>query len=311
MGYEQIRDDAESEASYKAARQASRRMADEMTPTLVSTSREIGRALNKFKRAGLLVECLDFNTTTAFLQARMQIATPNRSPATASPPWPADIDLGLRLHESLVNEAAQEDLKGRSFPLQEVNQFFDDVTRGYLLDGRTDEKAKTERKQFQKTLALLAGKTTIILTEKDPVTVDFANQEIGVVIQVASISAQDGDYEGMRVVARYKLENSKDGVHAARKGPIQFLPPTQSGSSDKKLKEQSAAFLFAREIVFDEVLKERFTLAPVSMPAGMSGLRFQTPRAGAGNGWFGLAWNLAPGVVLSPEPSDGGKVESE
>jgi hypothetical protein len=291
-GYEKYRHLAEAETACKTADHASSRLREELTPPLASISKAMGTGLSELKRVGLTVDSLDFNTTASSMQAELRIATAGKNQAGLAPMLPADIDLGLRVHESLVNEVARTALGGKSFPLNAADKFYDNTTLGLLRDGRKDEVRQDALKTLAKLLKDLGVKPAIVkLTQKDPVTVAFTNQGFNVEIHIASIHQDGVAFAGMRVQAEYRLENARDGVHAVRKGPVRFVP--SDAFPAKKLAEQPASFLVVREVLFAEVMKERLTLAPLPMPDSIARLRLQAPRSGAGDGWFALAWNLA------------------
>jgi hypothetical protein len=288
--FENSKPAAEAESACKAAWRASNRLEEELTPALASASDTLGRELLAFKRAGLSLEALEFSTTAALVQGRARFATPGRAqPIPVS--LPPDIDLAVRIHESVATEAAQAEFGGRSFPLTGVSKIYEQLTRGLILDGRKDADQKADLKTMEKLFADLAGKpVTINLAQKNPLIVKFADQGFSLEGHVASIRQDKVDYAGLRIKAAYRLENARDGVHAVRKGAVQFFPePAQAG---QKLAALPPENLFLLETLFTEFLKERLTLAALPMPEALSS-RLDPPRAYARNGWFALAWKLA------------------
>ena len=122
---------------------------------------------------------------------------------------------------------------------------------------------------MEKLLADLSGKpVTINLPKLNPLIVKFADQGFALEAHVASIRIDKIDYAGLRIKAAYRLENAKDGVHAVRKGPVQFvLDAPQPG---QKLGELPAEFRVLLEALFAEFMKERLTLAALPIPEEMS-----------------------------------------
>ncbi len=287
-GFENNKPAAEAESAWKAARRASHRLDEELTPILASASEALGRELLAFRRAGLCLEALEFSTTPAIVQARARFATPGR-PQPIPVSLPPDFDLAVRIHESVASEAAQKEFGGRSFPLTGISKVYGDLTRGLILDDRPLAAQKADLKTMEKLLADLAGKAVTINLGKEPLIVRFAEQGFSLEGHVASIRQDQVDHAGLRFKVAYRLENARDGVHAVRKGPVQFFPePAQPGQKVAKLPAGDLALL---ETLFAEFLKERLKLAALPMPEGLSS-RLDPPRAYARNGWFALVWKL-------------------
>jgi hypothetical protein len=289
--FDQTVDAAEAESGYKTAQHVAARLEEDVSPRLASLSKSVGRELKAFQQAELALQSLDLSTTTAAVQARLRFKAPVSPPPSGA--LPADIDLGVRVHESLANEAAQLELSGRSFTLNEVSKIYNEVTRGLILDGRKGADPKTGLKKIEKLVADLAGKpVTITFAKKDPMTVVFADQGFTVEGRFASIRQDKAVYAGLRVRAIYRFENAADGVHALRQGAVKVTAFEDPDKAAKKAEPLPVQFKLVVDALVNEVLTERLTLAPLPMPEVMKGVRFQAPQAYARDGWVGLAWKL-------------------
>ena len=290
-GYKRRERDAEVEASVKTTRKLVAGLADELSPTLASASQAMGRELLSYRRVGLSLEGLGFNTTPAFLQAALRFDLPARSQPDRILPLPADIDLGMRIHESVANEAAQTELGGHVFELGGVSKLYGEITRGLIRDGRKNADKKGSLQKIEKAIADLAGHpVAVTLAQKDPVTVAFADNGFSVEIRVAKVRQDKVTFAGLRIKAAYRFENLKDGVQAVRSGPIQFFP--EKGQPEQKIEALPAPVLLLLEVLAPEVLTDRVILNPLPMPATLTSLRLQPPRAFSGDGWFALTWKL-------------------
>lgn len=292
QGFLRYQDLAEGETAWKTARQASDRLSQELSPPLSAASVAASKFLDGAVRDSVKLEAFDLQTTTSALQARLRFATIDPSPTGAVPDLPSDIDLGLRVHQSLLNEAARKKLSGKTFLVTEISKLYDESTQGLLADGRKDPSLKDVLKSVEKLLAEVGGKNaTISMAKDDPMTITFGAQSVSVQMKVATIRLSDKDVEGMRVRTAYRFENSRQGVVLVRDGALQFLPLEEP--TDKKMAPQPPAFLLLREILFAEVLKERL-IGAIPLAEAVPNVTFSPLRAGARDGWLGLGWTVAP-----------------
>lgn len=289
--FDQSVDAAEAESGSKTARQVAARLEEDIAPTLAALSKSIGRELKAIQGAELRLQSFDFRTTATALQARLRFQAPVSPPPSGA--LPADVDLGVRFHESLANHAAQRELGGRSFGLNEVSKIHDSITRGLVLDGRQGADPKNVLKKIEKLIADLAGKpVTITFAKQAPLTVAFADQGFTVEFRFASIRQEKAVYSGLRVGAVYRFENAADGIHGVRLGAVQVAPFEEPGEPAKKAQPLPAQFRLLENALFSEVLTQRLTLAPLPLPEVVKGVRFPTPQVYARDGWLGLVWKL-------------------
>ena len=219
----------------------------------------------------------------------LRVATPGNTGPTTAPALLADAELGVRIHESLVNAAARAEFGGRAFTLDGISKVYEDLTRGLLRDARKEADQQDGLKRIEKLLGGLAGKpVTITLAKNDPLTLAFTEQGFSVEVHIASIRQDKESLAGLRIKAAYRLENTKIGVLAVRKQPVQFI--VEAAHPEKKQAKLPDEALHLQETLFGEVFKERLALAPLPLPEGIAKLQLPAARASARNGWFTLAW---------------------
>jgi hypothetical protein len=288
--YDQCLPAAEEETAYKTARKAAGQLGDETRQTLAAVSQAVGRALGTFERSGAL-EYLDKSTTAKALQMRLRVAGAGDGPSGPVPPLPENVDVSLRVHESLVNEMARELLADRSFLLQETKKFYDETTLGLLRDGRNHGGHGLAK--LEKLLADVGvPPTTITFATKDPLTVIFGDNDVTLEMHIASIRRPGEGFVGMRVRAGYRFEVSKEGLHVVRTGPIRFLPSDAPPPANVKLEPQPASVVLLREAMFAEIFKERLGFAAPAVPTGLVMPRLQASYTRVRDGWLTLAWKL-------------------
>ncbi|HZZ80486.1 MAG TPA: hypothetical protein VFE62_18425 [Gemmataceae bacterium] len=288
-GFENTRPAAEAESACKTVGHVIRRIDDEINPALATASSTLGRELRAFRQTGLLLEAMRFSTSTSHVHGAFRFATPGRTspvPMMLS----SDFDLAARIHESVATEAAQTEFGGRTFSLTEVSKIYNELTRGLILDARSDADIKLDLEKLAKLAAQLAGKPVIVtLPKRDPLIVTFADQGFTLEGRVESVQQDKTTYAGLRVKVAYRLENRADGVYALRKGPVRVA--LDKGNPEKKVDAMPAATGVIMETMLTEFMKERIKLAALPMLDPIAS-RLLAPRAAAANGWFALVWKL-------------------
>ncbi len=288
--FNRTRGDAEQDTAKKTCWQTSKRIGDELAPTLTLASKVTTQGFADLKRAGLAIETLEFSTSSAALHARLRFATPGKD-ISPTPPLSPGIDLALRMHQSMLNQALQAEFGGKTISLNDAQKFYDDLTQGFVKDGGKNGEKQDGFKNVTKLFGMNGTTTLATFAEKDPIYVNFTEQGFNFELDIVSVQQGKLTYEGMRVKTEYGIENSKAGVHLVRKGAVQFLP---TSATAKKLPALPLSFTVIRDVLFAEVLKERFTMGPVPIPGLAARMNFSPPSAGARDGWIGLAWRLAP-----------------
>jgi hypothetical protein len=292
-GFYRTKPAAEEESATKTAWRISERLAEDSAPALDSVRQSAGRGLKRVQAGGMKIESLDFSTSASHLLASLRIGTP-AAKISPPPPMPGDQDVGLRIHQSLVNEAARLAYGGRVVTVDKVSGFYGEVTQGFLRDGRTEKVKQDALKDIEKLIAGLAGQTTTIqLAKDDPILVAFIDGGFTIDVHIASIRQGKTVYSGTRIHAKYEFEQTKKAVHLVRKAPIKLVPSDKPTPGEQKIDTAPASFRLLQELLFAEVLKERLTVNELPMPDALRDVHFQAPRVGARDGWLGIGWNLA------------------
>lgn len=293
-GFYQAKSDAEAETFAKTTARLSDRLNSELSPALDSVRQSGGGGLKRMKAGGLKVESVEFNTSGSHLQANVRIDVPNAT-SIVVPPMPGDHDVGLRVHQSLINEAARLAYGGRAITVNKVSGFYEEVTMNLLRDGRKEREKQDALKELEKAIATLAGKpTTINLAKKDPITIVFVENGFTIDAHISSIRFDQTEYAGGRMQAAYYFEQDRNAVHLVRKQPVKLITFDKPAPGQKKFEVAPEAYRHLQELLFAEVLKERLIVNELPMPDALGEVRFQTPRVGARDGWLGIALNLAP-----------------
>lgn len=220
------------------------------------------------------------------LQAgRGALAAPTSPPAVAQPH-----DLTLQLHESLLNNMAEEDLGGAIVPEE---RFQADVIE---LLGRLPERLKPDPQSLP---------WTITFARRLPISLQCGDGEFTVTVRGRSFARGDERYPGMNVTAVYRVESGPEGVKAVRQGDLAIFPPGFQRGAGKRLSvrqqilrdllERRFSKIFDREIVPEDIelrggegQTDRGKLTPVRWEV--------TP------GWMTLSWKHVPPAVDKAKP---------
>lgn len=274
---------AEQEGACKAADTLAARLGEELAPNLEALAAPARKRLNRARDVSMKLESMQFSSSPAALQGRLRWATATPGP-TSLPDLPADVDLGIRIHQSVVNEIARAEFGGRTVHIDRLSEFYDEVTQGVLAP---DQQGLL--KLFGELVTTIAGEpVSATLASRDPLTVTFGDQRIDIDLHLASVRSGKTDYAGVRIKASYRLDNLPPGVVATRQGPVRL----ELAKADKQFAALPDGNLFFVELLADQLFKERMVVNALAIPDGLPEVRVASPRAGAQNGWFAVAWKL-------------------
>ena len=280
LGFCLSKNQSEEETAAKTAARAAERQAAELSEALARANQAVAEGVQAARRAGLAVKGLHFETTPAAVHAHLRVDTVET--IAAPPALPADADLGLRLHQSLVNEAARKAVGGKTYRLDEMQAAIDKLTDRFLRDDTSPATRAEALKALQKLLAAVTGKpATLTFAADDPVAVRFAGAGFTVEVHLASVRLDGTAFKDVRLRAAYRLETAGAGARAVRQGPVEVVPSAEA---------PPAAVRLILETLAGGTLREHLAAADLTLP--VDGMRLEGPRVGAGNGWLALAWTL-------------------
>lgn len=294
FAFRQQKQEVEDVVASLTAKQATQQFEEELAPALVTGRKTLSQGLTWAKEAGLEVESLRFSTGSAHLQARVRLAKAEEKEMSPRPPLPADVDLGVRVHESLLNQGARAALGGKTFTLTELISLVGQVTDAGFKDERK-EPTKDRLQIIDKLLKAVTDKEpTVTFADADPLTARFTDDGFTLEARVTKISLGSLSLGGIRARASYRLENKDDGVFLLRQGPIQLLSAS-AAEDEKQLMTLAAPFHILVQAVADEIFKSRLSLIDLAPPSQLSRLSALKPaHAAASKEWLVVAWKLPP-----------------
>jgi hypothetical protein len=217
------RNEAEIEAD--AARDAEREFNREFDEEFAPEIRDANRGLADFRlpllRQDLHPRRFDFGTTSVHLEAVL-LADRLGGPAAAGDPpqltpgWA----LGVRLHESFINNLGHGALAGRLYSIEELETLVEDALAKLGLENEADERGDDE---------IPPGDVGIEFDDAAPVQVQFSRNVATITLRGKRYVYQDDAYPPMNIIIRYRLENDGSALRAALVGPPEYTPPPGVG----------------------------------------------------------------------------------
>lgn len=272
---------AEAIASQHAATRAERRMDDQAAEMLAETNHAFEHEFRKpLVEHNLFPKKLRFKTTddalrVVWLQAgSAQLAAPGGPPPAVEP-----ADLALRIHESMINNAARTTLAGLTLNDTELRH----AVEGFL--GRLPEQ-----------LEPVPGDEPwgISFDRAQPVEVRFADGGFRVTIRGRRYFQADQAHPGMNVSAGYRIVRDDAGFRAVREGEVEVVPPGLADDQRVGARYQVVRTLLIRR--FTPIFRQEFPLEDLELPGRWAELgAIPVVRFEADNGWLTIAWKLPAG----------------
>ncbi|MCE9547576.1 MAG: hypothetical protein K8T25_19070 [Planctomycetia bacterium] len=257
---------------------------------------------------------LNFSTTDAAVVVVMKQAAANQLAAPTAPtPLSVDHDMGVRLHESLLNNLAATELGGRTITDDASGQSADAKEQSKKIQDKvkvqkarnrkdrfakmTDDEKKVELARREK--ADREQKFSVTLARLNPATVELRNDTVKVTIRGVAFEGIDGkkyDEHPMTIWATYHIEKPQDGKLVLEMKDLDkdwgvMTTEAEFGGPAAVGAEALRAKLKAR---FGDLFLDLYRLEfePLVLPGKMERAgKLAYAVADAQGGWLTLAWN--------------------
>ncbi len=270
---------AEVIASRHATARASRQV-DDRADTMI---KDVNRGFeHKFRRPtmerNLFPSKLRFTSSEDALRVVWLQATPAQLAAPAGPP-PAvkDADFTVRVHESMINNAAQTTLAGLTIS--------DDEFRMAVVEllGRLPEK-----------LDAIPGEEPwgVSFDRAQPIEVHFADGGFQVTIRGRRYFKSGQPHPGMDISASYKFVHDASGFRAVRQGEVEVVPPGLGDDQRVGTRYQIIRTLLVRR--FASIFETELRFENLALPGKWSSLNAMSMvQLESNDGWLTVAWKLS------------------
>lgn len=241
--------------------------------------------LDKFRRPlirlGYLPRELSFHTTADELRlVALHDGLTHLAAPQAPPELPAGAALVVRLHESVVNNLAEDVLADRTIDQARLEQV------AVRLFGRLPENLRADEER---------GPWSITFARREPISLRIeANRATLVLRGRKFLSGDRGVDTPMNVTIRYELRREAGRVRAVREGDVEVFPPGFVPNSGRRL---SARYTGIRNMLrrrFEKLFAPEIVSQGLVLPGAWSRAgRLDLVELEADRGWLALGWRQA------------------
>ncbi len=223
-------DEIETDASRDAAQRFNQEFDEDVQEELDEANRDL---VHKFRqpllRQDLYPQQFQFRTTHEMLEAVLRYDRSGGPAAPgAPPPLAAGWDLGVRLHESYVNNAAHTMLAGRLVSIEEMESLIEDSLGNLGLENDASKPTDAPEATAEEE-EIPPGDVGIEFDDAAPLQVQFADDVATITVRGKRYVYEDRAYPPMNIVIRYRLENDGGSLRATLVGEPEYTPPPGVG----------------------------------------------------------------------------------
>jgi len=277
----------QEQAECIASRRAERRLNDRIDQQAAEKIRQANRAfMDKFRaplvQRRLFPQQLRFTTTREALHVTSLQADQSQLAAPSAPPeLPADVDLALSVHESMINNLASSALAGTTLRAEAFEAAI------VSLLGELPEQLKADEDQEDWAVSFSR--------RRQPISVTFAEDGFRVTVRGQRFYRGEESYPGMDVTADYKIARTEQGFRAVRQGDLQILPPGVVPGGGRKLSPREMAIRTLLQQRFGKIFKPEMMGEGFVPPGEWSKVgKIMPVQLACKDGWLTVAWRRAP-----------------
>jgi len=273
---------AEAQASDRADRQVQELIADAQQQFLTDF-REPLQERKLFPKEFRFSTTADAVHLTGLQVGPYDLGAPG-SPPDAMP----DADMAVRVHESLINNLAEEALAGMIVTERQFRETIVDVL------GEVPERFEPEEGQEP---------WKITFDRREPVTVTLSEGQFRITIHGRSYASGDSSYPAMDVTAVYSIAQGDDGPKAVRQGELEIFPPGFDPGGTKRLSARHQTIRRMLERRLGKIFEPEFVPEPLELPGRWEKTGdYALKQWDIADGWMVMAWKQIPGSESEPTP---------
>ena len=211
------------------------------------------------------------------------------APAAAPPALTQGSDMSVCIHESMINNLAENVLAGVRLSDEMVQRIAVDLT------GSVPEKLKPEANQEPFMIVFPPERIPRI----DPVTVTFADNGFSVTLRGVEFYTGERQQPGMYITANYKFAKTPEGYKAVRQGDLQIYGFGQKPGTRRSVKQQ--AIYTALQAKFGKVFEPEIKFNGFKFAQGKLAAvgQFVPREIISQNGWLVIGYGRAGAVGVA------------
>ncbi|MDA1039577.1 MAG: hypothetical protein O3A37_04720 [Planctomycetota bacterium] len=247
----------------------------------------------KFRRPllerGWYPEMLHLTTSDSTMSVVARKALSDQIAAfTAPPAVDPDAILAARVHETMVNNAAEITLGGRTI----TQQFVEDQIKKN--NGTLPESLANDPDQ---------PPWSITFAKRLPVQLDADDDRVKVTVRGSRFTSGDREFPAMDIWAAYRIEPAAGTIRLVRDGDVQIYPPGFVPGGGEKLSVAETSLRRILQKRFNKVFKEVVDVEPLDLPGELkhAGPLPMEQLVARKDGWVAAGWRKKAPVVLVSE----------
>jgi hypothetical protein len=279
--------------SEQKARERVRQQFDSQTAGAIAQAQSDYQA--KFRRPlmdrGWYPEMLHLTTSDSRLSVVARKALTDQIAAFTPPPAvDPDAVMAARIHETLVNNAAEITLGGRTI----TQQFVEEQIKKN--NGTLPEALGNDPDQ---------APWSITFAKRKPVELDADDSRVKMTVRGTRFTSGDREFPAMDIWAAYRIEPAEGKIRLVRDGDVQIYPPGFVPGGGEKLTVAQTSLRRILQKRFGKVFKEVVDVEPLKMPGQLAGAgplpmeQFVARK----DGWVAAGWRKKDQVVYASEPT--------
>ena len=266
-----------------SGRRAQERVRREFEAETANAIREASRDYEQKFRQPLKVrgwypELLRMSTTKDKLAVVGRKALRDQIAAFTNPPEvDSDAVLSVRVHETLVNNASEITLAGRTITQEFVEEQLKER------DGELPESLTSDPDQ---------PPWSITFAKRKPVEINASNGRIKLTVRGSRYTSGDREFPAMDISVAYRIETDANTIRLVRDGEVQIYPPGFIPGGEKKLSVSETSLRRILQKRFGKVFKENVTVDPLELPDQLAAAgplpmeQFEARK----DGWMAIGW---------------------
>jgi hypothetical protein len=279
--------------SEQKARERVRQQFDSQTAGAIAQAQSDYQA--KFRRPlmdrGWYPEMLHLTTSDSRLSVVARKALTDQIAAFTPPPAvDPDAVMAARIHETLVNNAAEITLGGRTI----TQQFVEEQIKKN--NGTLPEALGNDPDQ---------APWSITFAKRKPLELDADDSRVKMTVRGTRFTSGDREFPAMDIWAAYRIEPTEGKIRLVRDGDVQIYPPGFVPGGGEKLTVAQTSLRRILQKRFGKVFKEVVDVEPLKMPGQLAGAgplpmeQFVARK----DGWVAAGWRKKDQVVYASEPT--------